>query len=130
MLSIHREVSNLGVDITKRCKRCDNELPLSEYYKAGRTYQSSCKPCHNAKRIEYHNNHYESRKKPIGFNALPDITKQKIMDMINNGYNCGEIERAFSDTNIKTLRAYNLRNWIKLGQLTKVNANSNIPAVL
>lgn len=124
-------ISNIArEDMIKHCKGCDRELPLSEYYKAGSTYQSLCKQCHNTKRIEYHKTHYQPHKKPIGFKALPEKTQEEVKNMLNRGFNCVEIERAFKDFDIKTLRAHNLRNWIKLGQLTREDANSNTQAAL
>lgn len=42
---------------TKKCKDCQEVKPLdTDFYKAGPSWQSRCKRCHNKNRVNYKNN--------------------------------------------------------------------------
>lgn len=46
--------------MVKYCAGCDQEKPVSEFHRRGKTgYQYKCKPCSNAARVE----HYKSNRK-------------------------------------------------------------------
>ena len=65
----------------KLCKDCEKIQDLSEFYKAGKSYQSRCKPCHNNKRKDWKNiSKYVPRiKKITGFRALDDELQKEIL---------------------------------------------------
>ena len=67
---------------TKYCKQCDIIKPIDEFYKAGKSYQSRCKPCHIIHRRELR----QALPKKVrlnGFLALPEETRTDILKHLN-----------------------------------------------
>lgn len=52
--------------MTKTCTKCERELPLDDFYPAGRSRPgrrlSRCKPCHNAQTLAYQRANPEKRR--------------------------------------------------------------------
>jgi hypothetical protein len=64
----------------KMCKGCKEVKQLdTEYYRAGKFYQSLCKICHNIKRYEYPLSKSNYQKRAIGFDKLMPTKQQEIM---------------------------------------------------
>ena len=64
----------------KYCKGCDKIKPITEYYKAGKSFQSRCKPCHIIHRRELRQAKPKPKKEAINpFQKLPDEQKQEIL---------------------------------------------------
>ena len=58
----------------KQCKDCKRFKPLdTDFYRAGGSWQSRCKPCHNINRKNYANNHHYEKR----------VCKYKNEDFIN-----------------------------------------------
>ena len=88
----------------KTCKNCNEEKPLLEnFYRAGRGYQSFCKPCHNKSRM----NTYKPRVK--GFDKLTEETKKGIIEDIKNGLKSTVIAQKYD------IKYYNLTSWKRKG---------------
>ena len=65
-------------DLMKSCKGCGETKPLVDnFYRAGKTYQSLCKPCHNKTRVNYSKN---GPRKLRGFDALPEDRQNQIKE--------------------------------------------------
>lgn len=91
---------------TKICKDCNKEKPLLDnFYKAGRGYQTLCKPCHNKKRMKSY------VKTPAGFYALSEETRNGILDDMRNGRKFTEISKKYN------IKYHNLPNWKRKGFL-------------
>ena len=88
----------------KTCKGCNESKPLIDnFYKAGTCYQTLCKPCHNSKRIKSY------KKRPTGFEALPDDIKKGIIEDFKNGLLCSVIAPKYN------IKYFNLSNWKRKG---------------
>ena len=86
----------------KTCKNCNEEKPLLEnFYKAGRGYQSFCKPCHNKSRMNTY------KPKPTAFAKLPEETKKGIIEDVENGLKYTVIAKKYD------IKYFNLINWKK-----------------
>ena len=59
----------------KYCKDCDLIKPLTDFYKAGPSYQSRCKPCHIAHRKV--NRRLQIAKRPPKKNAFESLPQEK-----------------------------------------------------
>ena len=71
-------------DQMKKCIGCCDLKPHSEYWKGrGKYLQGRCKPCHVAFRKQYAFNRKPRPKKLRGFAALPEETRNSILEMIN-----------------------------------------------
>lgn len=46
----------------KICGKCKEEKPFSEFHKKGDGYQSRCKPCNIASRVQYYRDNSEKEK--------------------------------------------------------------------
>ena len=79
----------------KLCRKCNEIKPLEGgFYKAGKSYQKYCIPCHNAKRNDYANN-YKYEKIPKGFLKLPEDIRNKILHDISIRINFKEIAEKY-----------------------------------
>ncbi len=68
------------VESTKKCKQCGEvKEKEKDFYKAGTSYQSRCKPCHNKFRRNFKTNYV---KKPCKYSN--DVTIGKIKELRNN----------------------------------------------
>lgn len=91
---------------TKVCKNCNEDKPLIDnFYKAGRGYQSFCKPCHNKSRMKNYT------KKKRGFEALSEEVQNGILDDMRNGLKFTQIAPKYN------IKYYNLTNWKRKGFL-------------
>ena len=66
----------------KYCKQCDTIKPIDGFYRAGKSYQTRCKPCHNTYRQALR----LAKPKPPrlnGFQKLPQETRDEIMKYYN-----------------------------------------------
>jgi len=89
---------------TKTCIKCNEDKPLNEnFYKAGRGYQTLCKPCHNKSRMK----NYKIR--PTGFSKLPEDVKNGIIEDLKNGLKFTEISTKYN------IKYFNLTNWKRKG---------------
>jgi len=67
---------------TKRCARCGNVLPLSDFYKEGDAYCKECK-----KKINKEYNKKKSSMRQQGNPALKDFTPRELIDELRfRGY--------------------------------------------
>ena len=88
----------------KLCKVCKQEKTIADnFYKAGRGYQTLCKPCHNTKRMKTY------IKSPTGFDALSDDIKKAIIEDLANGLLCSVIAPKYN------IKYFNLTNWKRKG---------------
>ena len=101
----------------KLCCDCQKVKTLEGgFYKAGKSYQKRCIPCHNEKRYEYaftkHN------KKPTGFMKLDEDLRKKIMYDIHVRINFKDIARKYQANGIKyqTLLVWNRKGQIPTHQ--------------
>ena len=63
---------------TKFCKACNQDLPVSSYYKAsGSTLTTLCKVCHNKKRIQHQKDN--PKRKPVGFQKLEESVRTAVL---------------------------------------------------
>lgn len=91
---------------TKTCIKCKEEKPLLDnFYKAGRGYQTLCKPCHNKSRMKNYS------KRPTGFSKLNEDVKKGILEDIKNGLKFTEIAPKYN------INYFNLTNWKRKGLL-------------
>ena len=70
----------------KKCIGCGVDKPRSEYWKAAKNTErlkSRCKPCMIIQRRQYGFKRKPCVRKPRGFAALDDETKQGILDMLS-----------------------------------------------
>jgi len=89
---------------TKFCINCKEDKPLLEnFYKAGRGYQTLCKPCHNKSRMKNYS------KRPTGFEALSEEVKKGIIQDIENGLKSNVIASKYN------IKYYNLTHWKRKG---------------
>jgi len=95
----------------KLCRKCEKVKPLeSGFYRAGKSYQRYCIPCHNARRYEYAQN-YKYEKKPKGFSKLPEDIRKKILYDISIRLNYKEIAEKYE------LKYTTLLSWKRKGLL-------------
>lgn len=66
----------------KKCPGCKIIKSVSQYYKAGNTIQSLCKPCHNKSRTKYKQNKKKYTKKNTGFSKLDPAIQDDILYML------------------------------------------------
>ena len=64
--------------MSKYCKDCETIKPMTDYYRAGKSWQVRCKPCHNKYREGIR------QKKPIiarvnPFHKLPKETQDEVL---------------------------------------------------
>ena len=102
--------------IMKHCITCGQSKPLTEsFYRAGRFFQTNCKPCHNQLRKKWKltSTYVKRPKKPHGFLALPIETQALIKH---------ELEELIPLTHIAKHHNINYTtfiHWKKTGQFTK-----------
>lgn len=65
----------------KCCKRCEEIKPITEYYAAGKSFQSRCKPCHIIHRRENRQKLKTPKKTP--FQKLPIETQKGILKYLD-----------------------------------------------
>lgn len=63
---------------TKQCSDCDKTYKLSEFYRAGKSWQARCKPCHNNNRLNYARSYV---KRPLKY-SQPDFM-EKVKELRN-----------------------------------------------
>jgi hypothetical protein len=90
-------------------------------YKAGKSYQSYCKPCHNARRNLYPQSERKTKqirpkkeKKPTGFKALPMDTQNEILKYVGT-MPMSKLAKMFD------INPHTLRTWKKRGTLIPPN---------
>ena len=97
----------------KKCKQCLKILPTTEYYKAGKSFQSRCKPCHNSHRLTYNGN---KRIRPYKQTIINNLTKEQ-KDIINeyfkNKTSLKELAQKLN-VNYSTVRVWSCKNMIPL----------------
>jgi len=94
--------------VLKTCKECKQELPRdANFYKAGKYWQSRCKPCHNKSRKSYKRwvNPNPPPKKPRAFQALSFETRCSVIKKINDGVDLKDISRDH-DIKYETLKRW------------------------
>jgi len=100
----------------KCCKRCLEIKPITHFYKAGKSYQSRCKPCHNIFRKEnrqkYKLNHpLQTKQRGNGFKELPEETRAEILKYLGT-MPLTKLAIKF-DLNCNTLRSWKQRGHLK-----------------
>lgn len=90
--------------MSKTCPDCEQTLPLTSFYKAGKYWTKRCKKCHNLKR--------RAVKKPTGFAKLAPETQQKIRRCMLSRDRTKDIAKSAG------VPYSSLRRWIKGGQIT------------
>ena len=80
---------------TKRCVECKEEKDKEEcFFKAGTSYQSRCKPCHNAYRMTCARK--PQPKSGSGINKLSTVEKTKLKEMIEAHKSIKDITAEFN----------------------------------
>lgn len=93
----------------KLCKMCNEVKDLEkDFYKAGKSYQKYCIPCHNKKRYDYPHT-YKYEKKLKGFGKLPEETRKNILYDISVRINYKEIAEKYG------LKYLTLLSWKRKG---------------
>ena len=79
----------------KMCKMCNIEKPLEEgFYRAGRGWQTFCRPCHNKERLKWGiKSTYV--KKGTGFSRLPDDIRANILKDIEDKLSYCKISKKY-----------------------------------
>ena len=106
---------------TKKCKACNEEKTLDQYYKTRKYLSGICKKCHN-KRTAANNRAHYIPSKPRGFAALPEDKKLRIIEEVNAGKDMMQIA---IDNGVHLDR---LRSWKKFGKLQPTPPAAEIPA--
>lgn len=95
----------------KLCRMCNTVKELDEeFYKAGKSYQKYCIPCHNLKRYDYPHK-YSYKKKPKGFLKLDEELRKKILYDISIRICYKEIAEKYN------LKYTTLLSWKRKGQI-------------
>lgn len=126
MLQMATDQTNQGVVqmVTKTCKECKENLPRdANFYKAGKYWQSRCKPCHNKMRNQFKTwvNPNPPPKKPRGFQALSFETRCRIIQKINGGTTYKDVAQEFG-IKYGTLIQWKKKGWLKVEINTKEKA--------
>ena len=95
----------------KLCRMCNTVKELEGgFYKAGKSYQRNCIPCHNVKRYDYpHKTNY--KKRPKGFSKLDEDIRKKILYDISVRINYKEIAEKYN------IKYTTLLSWKRKGLL-------------
>lgn len=114
-------INNLDV---KLCSKCQKVKPLlTGYYKAGKSWQKFCKPCHNERRNEYENpTNY--KKTPTGFMKLPEELRNKIIYDIYVRVNFKDIQKKYIKEYPNMTSYITLLKWNKAGQIPKYDPST------
>lgn len=80
----------------KKCIHCLEVKPLTDFYKAGKYYQSGCKSCHNKRRV-YH-------KRPTGYNKLSNQQKSRLRYLLS-------VNTMKDAARLMNINYYTLRSW-------------------
>ena len=97
-------VDNKNTRMTKVCKACQQDLPVSSYYKAcGTTLTTLCKVCHNKKRIQ-HQKDNPKPKKVVGFLKLEESVRTAVLKDITDGMNYKRVASTHKINYITLLR--------------------------
>ena len=110
----------------KWCKGCDNIKPITEYYKAGKSYQTRCKPCHIKQRqhdrlvVKIMNKSIvigeglpkERKKRDNGFQQLPQEKQDELLKYLDTMPMTKLAEKIGVNKNT-------LASWKKRGHLVK-----------
>lgn len=95
----------------KLCRKCNEVKDLEGgFYRAGKSYQKYCIPCHNVKRYDYAHN-YKYEKRPKGFSKLPEDIRKKILYDISVRINYKEIAEKYN------IKYTTLLSWKRKGLL-------------
>ena len=62
----------------KWCKNCETIKPIDDFYKAGKSHQSRCKPCHIIHRRELR----QAKPKKIRGNGFQTLTEETRVDIL------------------------------------------------
>lgn len=107
-------------DMVKLCEKCNIVKDLENgFYRAGTSYQTYCKPCHNKKRLDYKitNKPYIPKKK--GFDKLEDEVKSNILYDISVKINYRKIAKKYD------IKYSTLCNWKRRGLAEKLEVRSS-----
>ena len=63
----------------KYCKGCDEIKSIDKFYRAGPSYQTRCKPCHNIYRELKRRESFIPKPKLTPFQKLPEEKQQEIL---------------------------------------------------
>lgn len=80
----------------KLCEECNSVKDIEkDFYKAGKSYQRLCKPCHNSKRRNYKVSHKPYVPKETGFNKLSEEIRNSILYDISVKVNYKKIAKKY-----------------------------------
>lgn len=98
----------------KFCKGCETVKDLEQcFYRAGKSWQSHCKKCHNARRLHFRITPSKYVKRPKGFAKLDKELQEKIIYDIH-------IKISYRDIAKKYGIYYNtILNWKKNNSIPK-----------
>ena len=99
----------------KKCVGCLHDLPREDsFYRAGKWWQSKCKPCHNRARMRYkRTDKYTCKNRTTGFQKLPFETQVAIIRSIKDGMKLLPLSRKHG-VNYNTLRSWDKKGQIKI----------------
>ena len=99
----------------KFCKQCEEVKPIKAFYKAGKSYQTRCIPCHNTHRkMERDKKAALEPKKVIrnAFQKLPQEKQDELLKYLNTMPMTKLAKRM--DMNYNTLSTWKRRGYFKL----------------
>jgi hypothetical protein len=98
----------------KKCKKCNIEKPLSEYYLVNHQYyQSKCKDCFKKTNSEWKDKNKEKVKQYYENNKVELIEKSKSKYKNNKEYFQNFYQKHYNDPKMKIIRSEKMEQWRK-----------------